>query len=152
MNDDVRDLRFERDLRAVLAEGAPADAPAALYDFVADVPRLSPSHGIPAWRLAFMGLAAAAAVVVAVTALALSLQSLDHGVPVAGEPTPTPGPSTIQVSGSTLNIQYQVQPLDGKAPTADGVQSVADVMRGRLLAATGWDPVITITGADTISV
>ena len=74
MTDDILDPRFERDLRAVLAETEPADAPASLYAIVADVPGRPRSRRPTALRVAFAGVGMAAVVVIAVAAIAIAFR------------------------------------------------------------------------------
>jgi hypothetical protein len=131
MTDETRDPRFERDLRAVLGDLAPADAPAALYGFVATVPadrpagrRVRPFLG----RRPYLLLAAAAAVVIAFVAIASALQPRGDLPAVGGEVTPAP-------SGS-LHLEYEVLPVDHLGPSIADIQRIQDQLGARLRAAS----------------
>jgi preprotein translocase subunit SecD len=130
MTDETLDPCFERDLRAVLGDLAPADAPAALYGFVAAVPsdrpagrRVGPFRG----RRPYLLLAAAAAVVIAVVAIASALQPRRDLPAVGGEVTPAP-------SGA-LQLYYEVLPVDRLGPSIADIQQIQDQLGARLRAA-----------------
>ncbi len=143
MTDDTLDARFERDLRAILAEAEPADAPATLYAAVAAVPSSRPRHrwGSPLIRVAG-ALAVAAAVVIAAAALVTALQPRgDHPV-VGTQPTPT-----ASMAGG-LRLEYRVLPSEGNVATKADVEGLIDILRARI-AATGVATFV-ISAGDTI--
>jgi preprotein translocase subunit SecD len=126
MTDDILDPRFERDLRAVLAETEPADAPASLYSFVAGVPGRVPTSRTRASRMALAGLSMAAVVVIAITALAIVLPPLGNTPPVGGQASPAPS------NAATLRIEYSVAPVNGVTPGADDMEVIATILRNRI--------------------
>jgi protein-disulfide isomerase len=128
MSDESLDPRFERDLRAVLAESVQGDAPASLYVAVAAVSRSRPSRrGLGSRRRVFAGLAMAAAVVIAVGAFAVALRPFGEQPPIGGVPSPRPSAAAV------FRIEYEVQPVGGTQPTSADLGVIAGILRTRLV-------------------
>lgn len=137
---------FERDLRAVLHDLAPADVPASLREAVAAVPLTRPVPPRALRRIdrprlfAFAGLAA---VVVAAIGLALAL---------GGRPSTIAGPSpsgALPSGAPTAWVKLTYQIVDPSKRTLSATAAVSDVM-GRRLA--GQIPATITSGEGTISV
>ena len=132
MTDQALDLRFERDLRAVLASSEPADVPASLYAFVDAIPRPAPGVVAPPARRgwdprALAVLAAAAVLAIVAVGIGSGIVRLPGIVPQVG--TPTVAPNT-----QTYRLYYEVMPLDRHTPTTDELQGALDVLRARAAA------------------
>ena len=146
------DARFERDLRGVLDEMAPADAPARLRDAVAIVPHR------PVRRLLLFGLTgrmfAVVAVVAAVAVLAVvigtGLLRLPGDHPNIGGPAATESPAPTPAD--RLRIEYEVLSVDGLEPTQDDIATVAAVIARRLDATGIVAPSVTTTPSGRIVV
>jgi hypothetical protein len=145
MTDDILDPRFERDLRAVLADNEPGDAPASLYAIVADVPGRPRSRRPTALSMAFAGVAMAAVVVIAMAAIAIAFRPFGDA-PVGGVATPSPS------AAGSLHIDYQVLPVGAVAPTHDDLLVIARIMQSRLEATGVAASSVTPAGTSTIRV
>ena len=134
MTDETLDPRFERDLRAVLAASAPADAPPSLYASVASVTlpvvtMLQPQRR--GWdRRALAVLAAAAVLAIVAVGIGSGIVRLPGVLPLIGAPTATP-------STQTYRLYYEVTPLDRHEPTTDELQRALDVLAARAAAYQG---------------
>lgn len=143
---DMAEQRFERDLRAMLEDQAPADVPEALRAAVAGTARGRPQRVSQAGRRALAVLAVAAVVVLAIAAIAAALRLPGDQPRIGGPATPSPS-----VSGS-LHLEYRVIPVDGARPRQADVDAVAAVMRARLDSTGVASSTITTEGADRIFV
>ncbi|MFN8631783.1 MAG: hypothetical protein U0838_16145 [Chloroflexota bacterium] len=129
MTDDT----FERDLRLVLRDLTPNDAPASLREAVAAVPRTHPAPRRAAQAanrkrlLAFAGIAAAFAIVAAGIALALSGSFRGN---IAG-PSPV-APATPIPSPEALWIRLTFAYADAATPGATADRTSAEVAAMRL--------------------
>ncbi len=146
MTNEIQDPGFEADLRAVLVDAAPADAPVALRDFVATVPMRAPARGWAARRRGFAVLAVAAAVVFSVAAIATSLRAPAVLPPVGGVLTPAPP------SPGSLRLEYEVLPALDRQPGPEDIQAIVDVLRARLDATGVAGSTVSTLGNGSISV
>ncbi len=134
---DTIDPRFERDLRRVLADAAPADAPAALRFFATDVVHRPVRRRLPfGWSgRTYAALAGGAAVAVLAVGMGGAIARLPVGLPwdlpAIGALVPTP---TLPTSIHGVWINYQVLPADGKHPGLPGINVISTIMLGRLRA------------------
>ncbi len=146
MTDETLDPRFGRDLRAVLGETAPPDAPATLYASVAGVARRAPARqGWSSRRMAFARLAMAAVVVIAVAAIAVALRPFGD-LPVIGGPvSPAPTPAR------SLHLKYELLPRDGTQPGPKDIEAVVTVLQARLDATGVAESLITTATGEPIS-
>lgn len=143
------DLRFERDLREILEEQAPDDAPAGLRDAVAGVPYRAAGRRWPfAMRGRLVAVAATAAVVV-VGAVALSGPL---GLPGWLWPVGGPGATAPSRPVGPLSLEYRVVPAGGVAPTEADVAAVAAVIAERLDATGIVAPSVTTAPSGRIIV
>jgi hypothetical protein len=127
------DPRFERDLRAVLADLAPDAAPGSLRTAVAGVPGrpVVRAHGGTRMLLSAIGLAAV--VVIAIAGIGL----VGGGLPVGPAVAPPTGgaPSAVaSPSAAAVSLTFRVVTPDGSMATKDQVLAVEDVMTARLQA------------------
>ncbi len=151
----MSDTRFDRDLRTVLRDMGPAEAPDALRRSVADVARTKPAP-----RRRFVGsrsLIAIAGLAAAVVVGAVGIAALVGGHPseivgTGGTPSPvaTPPPTAAPVAGTS--IEYQVLSAGGIAPTGSDLVTIRAIVGDRL----GALAVVTVfdrgTGTDRITV
>ena len=131
MTDGALDPRFERDLRAVLAELEPLDPPARLSTFVVGVPsraarrRLVPALG-GGWRAYAVLAAAAAAAAVAIVVLGIA------GGVLRVPGTPDVGAPSVAPHTQTYRLYYEVAPLDRHVPSDAEISRVQDTLLKRL--------------------
>lgn len=130
------DLRFERDLREILDEMAPVDAPAGLRFYVADVVNRPSRRRSPfgwSWR-AWATLAAATVGTILVLGIGAGmplLMGLPWNLPAIGGPFATP---TMPTSIHGVWINYAVMPVGGRTPGRADIQALSKVMLTRLRA------------------
>ncbi len=140
------DARFERDLREILDEMAPADAPSRLRDAVASVPyRTTGRRWLFGWTgRTYVALAAAVVVAALVAGVGTGLLRLPGVISNIGGPTVAPA--------DRLRIEYEVLSMDGLEPTQDDVAAVAAVIARRLDATGIVAPSVTTTASGRIVV
>jgi hypothetical protein len=135
MTDETTGLRFERDLRAMLAASEPADVPASLYATVGAIPRPAPGVVAPparqGWdRRALAVLAAAAVLAIVAVGIGSGIVHLPGILPQVGGPTAAPHTQTYR-------LYYEVTPLDRHTPMSDELQRALDVLKARAAAYQG---------------
>ena len=148
------DARFERDLREILDEMAPDDAPVVLRDAVADVPSGPVRRRLPfGWTgRTYAFLATTAAVAVLVVGVGTGFLGLPGGNPAIGGPAVSGSPTLAPAASGTLRLEYQVMPANGVKPTSDDIAAVAAVIAKRLDATGIVSPTVTTAPSGRIIV
>ena len=129
---DATDLRFERDLRDILAQDAPREVPMSLSVSVAAVTRQRDSRAAGraagARRGSWLALAGLAAVLVA----AVGVGFLGLGRPATGPVTPG-GPGSSPAMPTGLRLTLTVEPASTGTPvTPAAVAGIVEQLRMRL--------------------
>ena len=168
MTTPMSDERFERDLRDLLAELAPAGAPAHVHAAVARVPRegaVGRWGGVTALlrtRARFAGLAATATTLLVIAGLTVAiahpfgLGRFDGGTGPGGGPAPsaTPAvtPSTAPTLGPPMRDEYQVLPANGVQPTSDDLDAERSIIVQRLESLGITSPDVSVVPPDRVVV
>jgi preprotein translocase subunit SecD len=147
MTDETQDPQFERALRAVLDELAPADLPTGLRDAVARVPASRPARRRWSSAVRVAGaLALAAVVVVALAALATSVRAPGDLSGIGSELTPPPS------DPSDLRLEYVVAPAAVGEATPDDLRAIVAILQARLDAAGVAGGSVSVEADGTIAV